>query len=329
VNSIIVKPRFKYLWKFSEDLACAEIDKMYCFIDRTGKIVIPPIFDSSEDFHGGVAQAELNGRSCLIDSKGSVIFMCANENEGGDHLSKEELGDFYNDVALVSGRFLAPLSDCSHDHPGCNGVCVDDPCSCSRASLICERCSTDYGYYIDAAGKPIPMPEGIVGIGDFSEGLGLVGKPVFNSETGQMSYKYGYIDNRGVVTIAPTFDSADDFADGKARVYTDQEEWRLIDKEGNFMDAAGSEDSNSEERDMTVQDGLKRIEAAGFYGFADERGNVVIEPRFAWVGYFSNGMARFKTSRLSDAKWGFIDRTGKTVNPPKFDDAQDFEAEPV
>ena len=326
-GEFVVQPRFRYLWNFSEGLACGETDRKYCFINRGDQIVIPPVFDVASDFHDGIAHAELNGRSCIINPIGSVVFVCAEESDGNSRFEKEKIGCFGDGLARVSGRYLAPLSDCSHDHPGCNGVCTDDPCSCPRSSLVCEKCSSNYGYYIDKVGKQIPMPQGIVGIGDFSEGLALVGKPWTRWEDGQTYYRMGYINTQGEIVISPQFESAEDFADGTARVYTEQEEWRLIDKSGNFVDfaVAGGGDHCKDNESIKSEE-LVRIEADGLYGFADRSGNVVIEPRFSWVGHFSNGMARFSTDGESAGKWGYIDRAGATVISPQFDGAEDFEA---
>lgn len=384
-----VEPRFKYLWAFSEGLACAEIDKKYGFIDRAGEIVIPAVFDSADDFHGGLARAVFGGKSCFIDPKGSVIFQCSDE--------EEKLGDFCDDVARVSGRYRAPLSECSHGHPGCDGVCTDDPCSCPRASLVCELCSCDYGFYIDRTGKPIPMPEGLVGIGNFSEGFGLVGYRKSMHPVGSTAYRYGYIDNRGMVKIVPQFNSAGNFVEGVALVFTEEEEWRLTDKLGNFVNTPDSQETlhriqgftrkfgtewgtefgfadvlggvviepiyldqdfregiarvyttrgkwrlihklgifvdtpeserscrSRDDNDM-VKEVLVRFKDDGQYGFADQLGNVVIEPKFTWVERFSNGMARFRIKVTHNDKWGFIDRTGEIAISPQFEDAENFE----
>jgi hypothetical protein len=288
--------------------------------------VIPPVFDSASDFHSGAAHAVLNGRRCLIDSKGSVIFTCAEEKEGECVFAKEEVGDFADDVALVSGRYYSRASDCGHDVQGCDGVCNDDPCTCPASKRICRECGWDIGYYIDRAGKPIPMPEGIVGIGDFSEGLGLVGYPRNMSPVGSTAYRYGYMDNTGEVKITPQFHSAEDFDEGTARVFTEQGAWRQIDKLGDFVAAVESDGPDTcKDGDAIIKDGLARIEVDGLYGFADEAGNVVIQPQYSWVGHFSNGMARFSTNGESAGKWGYIERTGQTVIPPQFDSAEDFE----
>jgi hypothetical protein len=281
-GDFVVEPLFSYLWDFSEGFACAEIDKKYCFIGKNGEIAIPPIFDSAEDFRSGAAHVVLNGRLCLIDTRGDVIFTCAEEKEGNCVFIREEVGDFADDFALVSGRYSARASECGHDVQSCDGVCSNDPCTCPYSKRICRQCTWPIGYYIDRAGKPLKMPVGTVGIEDFNEGTALV--------------------------------------------ETQQGERMWIDRSGNFVDAPNKEATDSRNADVAVKGGLVSIEANGLYGFSDEMGRVVIEPKFAWVDYFSNGMARFNTSRFRDGKWGFIDRTGEAVIPPQFDEAQDFEA---
>ena len=326
-GEFIVQPRFTYLWNFSEGLACAEINRKYGFIDKNGEILIPPLFDWATDFCSGAAHVELNGKSCLLDRQGTVFFTCTEEKEGDCVFFKEQVGDFFEDLALVAGRYYARASDCGHDVQGCDGVCHDDPCTCPASKRICRDCKWDIGYYIDRTGEPIPMPEEIIGIGQFSEGLAVIGKPWTRWEDGQTYYRMGYINTQGEVVIAPQYDSAEDFADGTARVYTEQEEWRLIDKSGNFVDfaVAGGGDHCKDNESIKSEE-LVRIEADGLYGFADRSGNVVIEPRFSWVGHFSNGMARFSTDGESAGKWGYIDRAGATVISPQFDGAEDFEA---
>ena len=59
---------------------------------------------------------------------------------------------------------------------------------------------------------------------------------------------------------------------------------------------------------------------ASKYGFIDKSGKVVIEPQFDNVSAFSEGLAKVE----KDDKWGFIDKNGKVVVEPQFDDAEPF-----
>ena len=59
---------------------------------------------------------------------------------------------------------------------------------------------------------------------------------------------------------------------------------------------------------------------ASKYGFIDKSGKVVIEPQFDDAGAFSEGFACVE----KDDKWGFIDKNGKVVVEPQFDYAREF-----
>lgn len=59
------------------------------------------------------------------------------------------------------------------------------------------------------------------------------------------------------------------------------------------------------------------------YGFKDEAGNIVIEPKydnFEGIYFSSDGMAKVRFS----GKWGFINQLGKEVITPKYDQVKDF-----
>ena len=59
------------------------------------------------------------------------------------------------------------------------------------------------------------------------------------------------------------------------------------------------------------------------WGFADERGKIVIKPQFAWAGDFHEGLAPAKTIG-DNAEVGFIDKTGQWVIKPQFGQAMSF-----
>jgi hypothetical protein len=86
-------------------------------------------------------------------------------------------------------------------------------------------------------------------------------------------------------------------------------------------------------------EGLAGVCIGGKWGFINETGKIVIKPRFVFVSGFSerlasvniggklmtiNGRRCTETYCIKGGKWGFIDRTGKTVIDIQFDDASDF-----
>ena len=58
-------------------------------------------------------------------------------------------------------------------------------------------------------------------------------------------------------------------------------------------------------------------------GYIDNKGNIVIEPRFYQVGAFHEGLAWAKEAE--NDKFGYIGKTGEFVIQPKFEDANNFE----
>ena len=65
---------------------------------------------------------------------------------------------------------------------------------------------------------------------------------------------------------------------------------------------------------------LAKVEKDGKWGFIDKNGKVVIEPQFDDAGDFSEGFAQVK----KDGKYGFIDKSGKVVIEPQFDNVEYF-----
>jgi hypothetical protein len=65
---------------------------------------------------------------------------------------------------------------------------------------------------------------------------------------------------------------------------------------------------------------LYRMSIDGRWGFIDQTGHFVIEPRFDGAWPFSEGLARVEV----DGKWGYLDMSGQIVIPPRFENAQDF-----
>lgn len=97
-----------------------------------------------------------------------------------------------------------------------------------------------------------------------------------------------------------------------------------IDKEEKFLYHVFAYDNGPDE----LNEGLRRIILNNAIGFADQRGRIVIEPNFIFVRPFENGLAEFcegcRSVRVIDhteiqgGKWGFIDKSGKTVVKPVF-----------
>ena len=70
-------------------------------------------------------------------------------------------------------------------------------------------------------------------------------------------------------------------------------------------------------------DGLARVKKNDLYGFVNEAGEAVIEPKFKRVGCcFLLGLTGFKSD---NDKWGYIDKKGNVVIEPQFDNIELFD----
>lgn len=80
-----------------------------------------------------------------------------------------------------------------------------------------------------------------------------------------------------------------------------------------------------------VTEGMRRFSKATrdksgnmLFGVADESGKIIVEPKYAAIGPFSEGLAAVKVTMdsngeaLNQPKWGFIDKTGREVIAPKY-----------
>ncbi|EMS7459497.1 WG repeat-containing protein, partial [Campylobacter coli] len=60
-------------WNFNEGLASVGLNGKIGLIDKSGKFVIKPKFDSIRSFREGLAKVELNGKWGFIDKSGKIV----------------------------------------------------------------------------------------------------------------------------------------------------------------------------------------------------------------------------------------------------------------
>lgn len=179
--------------------------------------------------------------------------------------------------------------------------------------------------YIDFSGEWVIEPR-FSRVGPFSEGLATY--------VDDDRLRAGYIDRRGEVVIEALFESARRFSKGLAAVKV-QGLWGFIDPEGQLA----IEPRFVRSRDFHHELALVEV-PGGVVGYLDPQGDWAIEPtarraeeeldpsRFEEMpsgtpvehalidGYdFSEGLAAV---RVEEGLWGFIDRNGTWVIPPRF-----------
>ena len=306
------------------------------FIDRTGKVVIPPQFDSAEYFSEGLAAVEVGEKWGLIGKSG---------------------GEKWGFIDRSGNMVIQPQYDSvgwhGHFSEGLALVYVHGKCG-----------------FIDKTGKMVIQPQFDEANGEFADGL--AGVVIGDREKG----KIGFIDKTGRMVIQPQFAYGLSFSEGLAAVSVDGEKWGFIDKSGKFViqpkfsqvncfsgglasvkfgsfyirkkplvrypkgrapqPLKGNEFGFIDKTGTTViqygffwagsfSDGLACVQFSDKFGFIDKTGKMIIQPQYEWADDFSEGLAWVRIGE----KWGVIDKAGKVVIPPKFDYAGDvLEDEP-
>ena len=295
--SVVVEPTLKYdnVSSFSEGFAVVEKDKKYGYVDQNGKEVVPPTYYSAGSFSDGVAVA-YSKEDCtwhIIDKTGNV---------------KAQLKGYDNVGYSFSNGFIQVEKD------------------------------DKYGL-ADTAGKEV-LPPVYDFVGDFNDGLAW-------AEKNEM---WGLIDIAGNEVLPFIYDGIRSFNDGLAWAEKN-EMWGLIDIAGNEILPFIYSQSFNEGFSRVKEDGnLSLVDKTGkevltlphdcysVYNFNDGVAVLHFEPGDIWYIFDKTGnvKARLKDYRFvsgfsegfaqvtKDGKYGFVDKNGKDVVPPIYDDVQDF-----
>ncbi len=131
----------------------------------------------------------------------------------------------------------------------------------------------------------------------------------------------GVIDDTGREILKPIYQSASSFSD-RVWIVKNGKNWQFIDSH----DGSVIVEHSLSDRPWRSKDGLssaKFVQGNGparttKIGFIDDRGRIVIAPRFDDTGTFIDGRARVTIG----GRCGFIDRTGREVTPLRYSHCQ-------
>jgi hypothetical protein len=268
-------------------------EKKMGYVDLAGRFVIPPQYDKAKDFSCGRAVVEVDGKRGMIDTVGRWIV------KPGVYKWIEPCRDgiarctTHGDRVVSIGREgeLVAFSK-RYQYVG----------EFSDGFADCEDADGNW-FYIDRQGEVrVRLPKETLGR-EFSNGLAAV-EPDDDGDNrfeGNAPGRCGFINKQGKVVITRRYRSVGPFREGLGAV-------SLTDPSHFIRDV------------VNIRGGLRNLGSGG-WGFIDTDGKVVIPLQYEKVGWFSEGLARFR----HDGKWGYLDRTGKVVIPPEYDAAGDFE----
>jgi hypothetical protein len=320
------------------------------YIDNTGRVVIPPSFDSANDFHEGLALVTLGQKTFFINTTGTIVITPQYDivNDFSEGLAAVNNGQVRNGIGLIanpgkwgyidqSGKLVIPLKfthaeDFSEGLAGVNlgdhdhGAFIDhtgkvtftvafDVSVGFHEGLVGALLNGSVTYY-DRTGKKIPISsEYGPKTSSFSEGL----LPT------QIKNKWGYVDRSGAVVIAPQFEDAEDFSEGVAPVKVRSEEtiWCPRDESGGrigftmrwgYIDKSGKLTIPEQfESADPFSEGLAVIHQCGKAFFIDKSGKTVIQGDFNYASSFSGGLARVDKVTNGVSTSTYIDKAGKIV----------------
>ncbi len=203
LGRLVIDFKFGFTSSFHEGLAAVDVNyNNWGYIDKTGKLVIDPKYGLANDFHEGMAAVGIKKEGYRFPDKYGYI------NSKGEEVIKPQYRDaqpFINGLALV-------YNENGYIYINKQGIEVkkyvykQSPEFHDGLALVSDGTKITF---VDTTGKTvINLQNKYDNVGNFSEGLASVKK----------DNKYGYIDKTGKEVIPLSFDYAEEFNEGLAKV---------------------------------------------------------------------------------------------------------------
>jgi CHAT domain-containing protein/tetratricopeptide (TPR) repeat protein/WD40 repeat protein len=301
------------------------------YINKGGDIVVPPQFKFGALFSEGLATADKDNQFGFIDKNGKMVIrpqFSPPVGQFSEGLAIVAIGDKYGYIDKTGHIAIAPAFLTAY--PFSDGL-----------ALVEVPRKSGYGY-IDKSGQIIIHPR-FAAAHPFSEGLAAV----------ENHGMWGYIDRTGNMVIEPQFESAQSFSEGLAEVRLPGGAQGYIDKTGKivikatsfslwysaffsngramvfdrrhdtfgFINQSGTFVIEPKLRQaQPFSEGLAAVKIGDQWGYVDKEAALVIQPEFEYAFPFSEGIALIQ----KEGMWGYIDKTGKIIIRPQFRDAKRF-----
>lgn len=271
---VVIPPRFDRAEDFSEGLAAVQEQQVFGYVDRTGRLVLVP-----EQERAGTLHRRFSSGLALVRRGSAFGFI---DRDGREIIPPRFVGadDFSEGYALACST-----SGCGFIDRAGHGVIPDEFMASSpvRGGVACVTIAMAMSHqrvalYLPGRGR---LPGEFEGCGRAAEGLIAV----------RVDGRWSYLDTAGRGVIPPSLEWAGDFSGGLA----------------------------------PASDGSGRC------GYVDRSGAFAIAPRFETCHPFSDGLARVVLPGDGGGPTGvaFIDRAGEVAfagasRSPPFDSADDF-----
>ena len=227
---------------FHDGLALVEQGDKYGFMDKTGRVVIPCIWDDAYSFEEGLSTVQdESGRYGCIDTRGKLVIPCVyddplcfsdgigtisgDDEDGGSYLI-DKTGRKICNLGFECGMVTFQEGVGSIEEYGfidkTGRLVIEDQWSPDFLGFSEGLAPTQDGY-IDHSGRVVIHADWD-DWKEFREGLAVV----------EDNGKYGYIDRNGRMVIPCIWEFAGSFSDGLAEVEL-AEKYYIINKEGKIL----------------------------------------------------------------------------------------------
>lgn len=297
------------------DLLPFKSGKLYGYMDRNGKIIIPPRFRWADFFYEGLAVVA-EGPECNIPLDDYILEDCPHGyiNKKGQYVIKPQFYralEFRGGFAHVSrfSDFRALVINRSGDIVGLEGLNYFLEPLANGYFCVKQAMQTRM---VDGKGKMFALPQGLSYIKREpgwpnrcpSEDLIQV-----EDQSGRQGFVHFPL---GTVVIKPSYDSVGQFSEGMAPVKVG-DRWGAIDRSGNIVI----------EPQFSYVSSFHGGAAAAFVlgdsklcGLIDKQGKWIVQPSFVQCSDgFNFGMASFRASDKEGEKDGVIGLSGKWIIP--------------
>lgn len=338
IGTLVIEPKYDMAYPFKNGKALVSLSNKWMYINMRGEVLQNLNYQSVNNVGKKLLAFYENNLAGFMTLSGEIIYTpqfseysySSDSDVGKLGLIKLQKNKNRYGLMDLEGKIIAPpiYQEINPFSDGLARVKYSEAFGCIDSNgkvvipiqyqYMAEKFSEGYiRYYqggfegfFDTKGKIAIEPKYHV-LGDFSEGL----VAVHNS---QKKYKYGYMDTSGKVVIPYKYDFTNSFKEGLALVgvakgnktaykYIDKTGKEIIEIKTNFWDRSSN----------WFSEGVARIQTSDYnYYFIDKTGNILFTlNNYIIVEDFSDGMACVSADWKT---WGFINKSGKLVIPPKF-----------
>jgi len=271
------------------------------YIDRSGRMAIPPQWDDAEPFAEGLAAVG----SRHVETDGGVSRTVSREG-WIDRTGRVVIGLRWDDAGPFAGGRARVKEGERYGYVDRTGAVVVPPQYEDAApfseDLAAVKRDGRTGF-IDRDGKVV-VPFRFLRaawIASFHDGRACAFEGEWEND------RAGYVDRTGAMVIPARYAWAQPFSEGLAIVRTTLDApISVIDRNGRIVIETGGTDA------LSFSEGLAAVQTTAGWTYVDRSGATVIGPLpYRHVGVFVDGRAGVCRGNA----WGFIDRSGREVIP--------------